>query len=88
MSERVVHWSDWAGQPDIKIACGGWTTPAWKGTPQWFEPHNDTHPGHDGRAYTFAHFAAEASRITCAECRQLFDAYIERGGFSGRRDGR
>ena len=25
----TVHLSDWAQQPDIHIACGGWTTPKW-----------------------------------------------------------
>ena len=29
MSLPLLHWCNWASQPDIGLACGRWTTPEW-----------------------------------------------------------
>lgn len=63
---EVIHWSDWASQPDIRIACDQtYTTPAWH-TKE--DPRGSTtgtpgvYRGDDGRLYTFEH------EPTCPGC--------------------
>jgi hypothetical protein len=64
----VVHLSDWAEQPDIRIACDqSYTQPAWK-TPQNIErirnlPHG-VYLADDDRLYTFGH----STLPSCPKC--------------------
>lgn len=63
MTEAVVHYSDWAQQPDIHLACGRWTLPAWEtDDPPLF---TGIYREERGGLYTFS----QLDRVTCPECR-------------------
>jgi len=58
-----VHFCDYAGQPEIVIACTGrGTIPAW-GVHLTGDP--DVFAADDGMLYTF-----DAAKVTCAACNQ------------------
>lgn len=54
----VVHYCDWASQPDIHRACGTWTRPAW-GQCSTVQPWLDD----DGELYSF-----DLDDVTCPAC--------------------
>lgn len=62
LSEKVVHYSDYASQPDIHLACDRWTIPAW-GEPSssilgiYLEDER-------GEFYTFE----RTDKVTCPGC--------------------
>jgi len=73
----TVHWSNWSQQPDVKIACGGWTTPLWghdKASPPPLDAglHYAYSPipsvlsggGQEPLVYTF-----DKTKVTCPACK-------------------
>ena len=67
-----VHYSDWAQQPDIGLACGErWTTPKWGA-----QRSNDTDVGiyesDDGRLYAF-----DEEKVTCPACLAFIQAHSD-----------
>lgn len=59
---EVVHHSDWAQQPDIRLTCGRWTLPAWEtDDPPLFA---GVYREERGDLYTFS----QRDRVTCPEC--------------------
>lgn len=65
---RKVHWCNWAGQPDIGIACGRWTTPAHR-QPHKDEPYLDDH----GALYAFNDML-----VTCSACLVLAEENLRK----------
>lgn len=66
MTERVVHWSDWAGQPDIRIACDQ----TYEGA-AWTQPDDlpeAVHARDDDKLYTF-----ETTRVSCRHCLDVIE---------------
>ena len=65
-----VHHCSYAGQPDISIQCGGWSTPFWGLAPP--RPPEGTHwgepivKGEDPILYTF-----EEEQVTFPQCLEL-----------------
>lgn len=69
MSDPVVHFSDYASQPDVRIACDqSWTTPAWKRTRM---VSANVYEADDGRFYTF-----DEGAITCVVCREQVESGV------------
>ncbi len=61
--DQIVHYSDWAQQPDVHLACGVWTTPTW--SPRRVCLPNGIYEGDDDVLYAF-----EGSHrlVSCPEC--------------------
>ena len=74
-----VHWSDYSGQPDIKLSCGGWTTPLYHEHPcdpphpetYWGEPRADEDEG--PVLYTFED---DLTIVTCEACRPMLRYHL------------
>ena len=74
MSEPVIHYCNWAGQPDVGLQCGGWTTPLWDAPPSpdpddevhWGEPLEDE--GGEPVLFTF-----DEKKATCPQCLKGMD---------------
>lgn len=62
MSDEV-HYSNWAQQPDVLLACGPWTTPSW--TPRAGLP-SLVYEDDEGRLYTFS----RVDLVTCPDCQR------------------
>lgn len=61
---QPVHLSDWAQQPDVRIACDqSWTTPAWGSEEETDTGTEGVYKADDGRLYTF-----DPARATCPAC--------------------
>ena len=75
----LVHWSDWAQQPDIRIACDqSYTTPKW-GPRSGLTDVANVYEADDGRLYTFTGGMREGL-ATCPRCRDLAADTLEREG--------
>jgi hypothetical protein len=62
----IVHFCDYASQPDIRIACDQkWTTPYLAPGEVRIDRFRRVFPGMDGRSYTF-----EKTRVTCPKCKE------------------
>jgi hypothetical protein len=60
---RSVHWSDWADQPSVRIACDqSYDTPAFE---QILDSGHGIHEREDGKLYTF-----QSELATCPGCRE------------------
>lgn len=57
----AIHYSNWSQQPDVWLACGRWTTPAWS---QGDGLDAGIYEEDDGDLYTFEHF----DRVNCEAC--------------------
>lgn len=62
----LVHYSDWAQQPDVRLACDRWTTPSWN-QPDDLPEYVYQEDG--GELYTFA----RTDLVTCLKCRVHID---------------
>ena len=67
--DPVVHWCNWAQQPDLRYGCGIATRPAWGQPGEWAHLHplakaSLAYLDERGDAYVFDH----ADRVTCPEC--------------------
>lgn len=65
---RKVHWCNWSSQPDIGIACGRWTRPAWHQQSK-AEPYLDD----DGALYAF-----DDMLVTCSACLVLVEESLRK----------
>jgi hypothetical protein len=73
MTERAVHLSDYASQPDVRILCdGSWTTPAWGPTSGMTETEG-VYESDDNRLYTF-----DKDKTTCPKCAGLHGTDLAR----------
>jgi hypothetical protein len=66
-----IHYSDWASQPDIRIACDqSYTTPAWKTAENAHAQMDlpaEVYLADDGRLYTFT------QKPTCLDCLRIYN---------------
>lgn len=76
----LVHWCDFAQQPDIHIACDDtWSTPRWGG----HEKHVDAEfekkfcQADTGHVYVWGN-DPEQENITCPECKKLYETHLEK----------
>lgn len=66
---EAVHWSDWAGQPQIRVACD-----QSYGTPEWSERGGMTDTPNVYRRDDQKLYAFERDPVTCDACRSLMPA--------------
>ena len=59
----VVHYSDWAQQPDVRLACGRMTTTAWSPRPGL---PGRVYEEDGGDLYTFE----RTELVTCPGCKE------------------
>lgn len=62
--ETIVHYSDYSSQPDIRLACDRWTTPAWDNEKPPNSSEFGIYLGEEGELYTFE----RTDKITCPDC--------------------
>lgn len=71
--EVIVHYSDYASQPDIKLACGRWTVPAWAEDTRALPV--GIYLGDEGDLYTFE----RTDKVNCSECLKYLRAKEAKG---------
>lgn len=60
----ITHYSDWAQQPDVRLACGQMTTPAW--SPTRADLPTGVYETDEGDLYTFE----RTDLVTCESCKE------------------
>jgi hypothetical protein len=73
---EIVHWSDWASQPGIRVACtqeGHFPWQYRKDLPPEVHEVPETKDGKPGLLYTF-----DTDFVTCPDCRKLASFQAER----------
>lgn len=64
--DALIHWSDYASQPNLRIACDQtWTTPLWGPKRPKCELPEGVYIAGGERLYSF-----DLERVTCPECKQ------------------
>lgn len=64
LTTKPIHLSDFASQPDIRIACDqSWTTPKWGSEESKWTGIPNVHMADDDRLYTF-----RVALVTCEKC--------------------